>query len=142
MKRLKYISRFARPLNADELSRLADNAAIKNKELGITGILMASGGIFFQVIEGPRENIDSLFREIIKDSRHEDILLLSSEQSANLKRIFPEWNMKKIDLDAKSEARTETFRIILKNIFQMRQIIDEQAKILERSIWDEFSRTE
>jgi len=142
MKRLKYISRFARPLNADELSRLADNAAIKNKELGITGILMASGGIFFQVIEGPKENIDSLFREIIKDSRHEDILLLSSEQSANLKRIFPEWNMKKIDLDAKSEARTETFRIILKNIFQMRQIIDEQAKILERSIWDEFSRTE
>jgi len=137
MKRLKYISRFVKPLSAEELTKLTENAAAKNKELGITGILMASGGIFFQVIEGPKENINSLFSEIVKDSRHEDILLLGSEQSPNLSRIFPDWAMKKIDLDAKSEARTETFKVILKNIFQMRQIIDEQAKILERSIWDE-----
>ena len=142
MKRLKYISRFAKALSQEELARLAENAAIKNKELGITGIMIASGGIFFQVIEGPKENVDLLFREIAKDSRHEDILLLGSEQNPNLTRLFPEWNMRKIDLDSKSEIRTDSYKVILKNIFQLRRIIDEQAKVLERSIWDDVIHAE
>ncbi len=32
---------------------------------------MAKGGIFFQIIEVPEDNIDKLFTTILKDFRHE-----------------------------------------------------------------------
>ncbi len=51
LKRIKYISRFAKQLSTPEIDELAKIAGENNSKKDITGALMASGGIFFQVIE-------------------------------------------------------------------------------------------
>ena len=56
-KRIHYISSFAGQMSDNEIEVLASQAAKKNAEHDITGVLMAKGGVFFQIIEGPEENI-------------------------------------------------------------------------------------
>ena len=78
MKRIKYASRFSKPLTEKELDQLGQKAAAKNAEFEVTGILMASGGMFYQVIEGPAEAVDSLFAAIAGDERHTDVVVLGT----------------------------------------------------------------
>jgi hypothetical protein len=40
MKRITYVSRFARPFTESELSELGDFAAEKNRKIGVTSVLM------------------------------------------------------------------------------------------------------
>ncbi|MFC1852799.1 BLUF domain-containing protein [candidate division CSSED10-310 bacterium] len=137
MKRIKYISRFSKLMSSGEIHALVKQAMISNKENKITGILMASGGLFFQVIEGPKENIDLLYSAILEDKRHKDVLVLSIEE--NLKsRLFPDWSMKKIDLDKAADVRTEPLKVILETIFQQRKILDDLTNALERTSWHEM----
>ena len=62
IKRIHYVSSFAQNMSDDEIEVLASQAAKKNVENDITGVLMAQSGIFFQIIEGPEEKIDDLFK--------------------------------------------------------------------------------
>ena len=80
LKRVSYISKFSRPLTRDEVSKLAADAAEKNQAIGVTGMLMSSGGIFYQVLEGPVDAVDDLFKKIAADSRHRDVLVLSTHE--------------------------------------------------------------
>ncbi len=104
MKRIKYISRFAAPMTARDIERIAAQSAAKNRKLGITGLLMATGGVFFQVIEGPDDALDKLYSRILRDPRHRDVLTLRVEEG-NLTRLFPGWEMKKVDLDTATDLR-------------------------------------
>jgi hypothetical protein len=45
---------FAVPFCEAELEELEMRAAKKNKGLDITGVLITSGGLFYQVLEGPQ----------------------------------------------------------------------------------------
>jgi hypothetical protein len=72
IKRIHYVSSFAQNMSDDEIEALASQAAKKNAENDITGVLMAQSGIFFQIIEGPEDNIDDLFKSIMRDPRHEN----------------------------------------------------------------------
>ena len=137
-KRIKYISQFARPLSAQEIARLAEAAARKNAVLGVTGVLMTSGGIFFQIIEGPPEAVDRLWETIARDRRHTDVLLLSVEGGVK-RRLYPDWGMKTMDLDAASEARMEPLKAILHAILNQRRVIDTLSSSLERALWHELS---
>jgi hypothetical protein len=47
LKRINYISSFVKDLSDDEIEELARQAAKKNAENDITGVLMAKGGVFF-----------------------------------------------------------------------------------------------
>ena len=58
LKRITYVSRFAKPFSESELEKLGESSARNNEELGVTGVLMTSGGIFFQILEGPEEAVD------------------------------------------------------------------------------------
>ncbi|HPM78278.1 MAG TPA: BLUF domain-containing protein [bacterium] len=136
MKRIKYVSRFAEPMVGKEIAALASRAEKKNEKLGVTGILMTSGGMFFQVIEGPAEHIDDLYRSILSDPRHVDVLLLGVEDNIT-ERLFPDWGMKKIDLDEKSEIRLEPLKAILRSIIAQEKVLQDLANTLERAIWHE-----
>jgi hypothetical protein len=139
LKRIKYISRFARAMSEAEIENLGRSSARTNAELGITGILVSSGGIFFQVLEGPEEAVDDLYRKIHDDPRHTDVLLLGVAENV-AERIFPEWSMGHIALDTEATLRLEPLREILRTIFEQRQILDRLTGALERAIWTEISR--
>lgn len=134
MKRLKYISRFSKRMSSGEINAIARDAAISNRANKITGVLMATGGLFFQIIEGPAEQVDTLWRRILKDKRHKDVLLLSDEENVK-ERLFSKWSMGRIDLDTGSDIRTEPMKAILRTIFQQHSIMQDLMRSLEKSIW-------
>ncbi|MCL4235955.1 MAG: BLUF domain-containing protein [Deltaproteobacteria bacterium] len=137
MKRIKYCSRFAQPLSPEDIADLAARAASKNREFEVTGVLMTSGGLFFQVIEGPEHVINQLYHEIQADERHEDILLLSEETNVQT-RLFPKWSMKKVDLNESAGLRVEPLKTILRLAIGQQRVVDELKADLERGFWSEL----
>lgn len=117
----------------DELEALGKAAEKKNEELGVTGVLMASGGLFYQVLEGPSEHIDQLYSEISRDGRHTDILLLGSEDEVP-KRFFPDWSMKAINLDAASHVRLFPLKALIKAAFDQQLLVQNMTWSIERTV--------
>jgi len=137
MKRIKYASRFSKPLTEKELDQLGQQAAAKNAELGVTGILMASGGMFYQVIEGPAEAVDSLFAAIAGDERHTDVVVLGTEEDVS-SRLFPDWSMKTVDLDAAAHVRLMPLKILMQAVYDQRQLVDKMIWAIERTLKHEL----
>lgn len=137
LKRIHYISSFVEDMSDSEIEKLASQAAKKNAEHGITGVLMAKGGLFFQIIEGPEENIDKLFTNIFKDPRHEKIITLGI-QAGDLKRLFPNWHMKEINLDTTTSERLQPVKAILDAVHAQSAIIENLTEALAASAWAEL----
>ena len=137
LKRINYISRFVQDMSDDEIVELARQAAKNNKENDITGVLMAKGGLFFQIIEGPEDNIDKLFKDIMMDPRHEKIITLGI-QSGDLKRLFPNWHMKEINLDKNTSERLQPVRAIIDAVYAQSAIIETLTEALAASAWAEL----
>ena len=54
-------------------------------------MLVASGELFFQLIEGPDAAIDALFARIIADDRHRNVTIVGVEQG-DVRRMCPDWS--------------------------------------------------
>ena len=137
LKRIHYISSFVKDLSVDEIKDLSSQAAKNNAEKDITGVLMAKGGVFFQIIEGPEENIDRLFTNILKDIRHEKIITLGI-QIGDLKRLFPNWHMKEINLDTTTSERLQPVKAIIDAVHAQAAIIENLTEALAASAWAEL----
>ena len=136
-KRIKYVSRFSQTLGAAEIDALGAQAAEKNARLGITGVLMASGGLFYQVMEGPRDVVDELMRSINADGRHSDLVVLSVEDEV-AERLYPDWSMQTINLDAASHVRLMPLKALIKAVFEQRRVIDNMTWAIDRAIQQEM----
>jgi len=136
-KRISYISKFAHPLTRDEITQLADDAAERNRSVGVTGMLMSSGGIFYQVLEGPTDAVDRLFQKIVSDTRHKDVLVLSAQEEVE-DRQFPSWAMKKVDLDEDALSRLEPIKALLDAIVLQQETVQRLMRVLSRSVWQEL----
>lgn len=119
----------------DDLVRISEE---NNRKLHVSGFLMTAGGIFFQVIEGPDEAIDGLWEKIMQDDRHRDVLPLSIESGIH-DRLFPDWSMKKIDLNEMTNTRLEPLRALLETVMTLRKSADDLLGVLERSAWNELT---
>ena len=137
LKRISYISKFARPFTREEIRQLADDAAKRNTPLGVTGILMSTGDIFYQVLEGPVDSVDGLFEKIAVDPRHTDVLVLGVQDDLE-DRQFPTWGMKRLNLDDAAVSRLEPVRAILDAIVVQREGMQKLIRILSRSVWNEL----
>jgi hypothetical protein len=137
LKRIKYVSRYTKPMDARQLEQLGQAAAAKNQALGVTGALMTSGGLFYQVIEGPPEAVDELYAVIEADDRHTDIVLLSVEDDAP-SRLFPDWSMKMVNLDAASHVRLFPLKVLMTAVFEQRQLVDKMVWAIERTLKHEM----
>ncbi len=136
LKRIRYISEFSRHMSPADIEQLAQQSAVANQEKDITGILVATGELFFQVIEGPAKAIDDLYAKISGDGRHRQFLLLEMEQG-DLTRLFPDWAMRKLDLSDESVKRLGAARAILKAIHAQRIVMQNLRGALEQTMWQE-----
>ncbi len=110
MRRLYYLSRFARDLSATEIQAIGSIAEERNRARKITGFLVCLGDIFFQMLEGPDEEVIDLYHgKILKDPRHKDVVCLRNEECADGQR-FPDWNMNVIDLNDPTARLPVAFR--------------------------------
>jgi hypothetical protein len=86
-----YRSKEAYEMDAADLLKLLFDARAHNAAQGITGLLLHHGGRFMQVLEGPREAVQGLYRRIAQDARQLDPVV-EIDQAADV-RLFPDWSM-------------------------------------------------
>jgi class 3 adenylate cyclase len=132
MKRLSYISKFSRSLSKQEVDNIRKISQTNNCRDGITGVLLCCGGIFFQILEGEDDRIDDLYRRILKDDRHNQILCLKSELGV-VQRSFPEWSMEVIVLDENTDILLQPIKILLQTLGESQTILASytQSKVLQ-----------
>ena len=87
-----YCSRATALANDEAVAHIIETARNSNPEQGITGLLVFGSGIFFQWLEGPRDNVRQLMVNLRKDARHDSIVELSEIEEVR-ERLFPDWDM-------------------------------------------------
>jgi len=95
---LVYCSRAAPSIDDDAVARIIATARRYNPAQGITGLLVFGSGIFFQWLEGPRDNVLQLMENLKKDPRHQDVVPLSAVEEVR-ERLFPDWDMELVTSD-------------------------------------------
>jgi hypothetical protein len=112
-------------MDQDALEKIIATARHHNSRFGITGLLVFGSGIFFQWLEGPKDNVTSLFKIISADHRHTDVVLITKEDEFR-ERLFPNWDMELVaaeDIsavleDAMHEASDPKRKSTLSNMLQ------------------------
>jgi len=94
--RLLYASRSSKPVTAAVIESILEQSRKHNPALGITGILCQSGDAFMQVLEGGRTAVNFLYNQIVRDERHQDVVILHYEEVAE--RHFAGWTMGQVNL--------------------------------------------
>jgi hypothetical protein len=72
-----------------------------NAEKGISGILVYDIVYFLQLIEGDREEINNLYKQILNDPRHRDVIIINYEEIQQ--KSYFRWNMGFVHLADKRE---------------------------------------
>ncbi len=107
--RLTYTSRRT---CADAAHATAEVAAIQaissgnNQRAGLFGALVASPCRFAQVLEGPRDLLEATFERICRDTRHDDLLVMSFAPAEE--RVFSDFRLQVISVDTPPAADPET----------------------------------
>ena len=97
---------------------------------------MTSGGLFLQILEGPPQAVESLWKTIVADERHKDVLMLSDETVD--RRLFPDWAMKTISLQPSTAGRLGPVHTMVEVISAQREVIDRLLGSIERAVWEEY----
>lgn len=92
MKSILYVSVADPELVSDDIYQLVGNAQQRNREDGISGIMLYNGSNFLQLIEGEAGALNNCFDRILNDPRHSGIVTLRNDPVSV--REFPEWSMR------------------------------------------------
>ncbi len=88
---LVYLSTSRELLTDEQLTDILLKSQQNNTPLEITGALVYHDGNFIQLLEGPEENVLSVYAKIKKDPRHQNITTLI--QAPIQEREFASWSM-------------------------------------------------
>ncbi len=101
--RLLYASRARDPITNETIASILSQSRKNNPETGVTGVLcVCHGGVFIQVLEGGRDEVNRLYNKVLHDNRHVDVTLL--EYAEIPERRFSGWRMGRVDLDKVNTA--------------------------------------
>jgi hypothetical protein len=131
---LVYVSSAVRLLSLDEIAYLLKRARERNKEYGITGVLLYIGGNFMQYIEGPKDNLDIIYKIIRKDEQHTGLILVSRE--AIVSRQFGDWSMAYQTKDVEGYVGSPSERQLIEMILELPDDNPSTARIVLHSFWD------
>lgn len=123
---LAYSSRALTAFDDEALLELADCAAAKNEQLGLTGYLYFRNKLFIQYLEGEQKAVENLMAKIKTDPRHEVTSIVPLPSCPE--RIFPHWYMRFLGSDL-PKTQTPTLE-------------DELSFILETTAKDNYSTDE
>ncbi len=91
MVRLIYMSHFNGSANPHDIQDILAISRKNNEEWGITGALCYNPNYFLQCLEGPRDSVNTLYKQILCDERHQEVTLL--EYCDIHERKFEKWSM-------------------------------------------------
>lgn len=67
-----------------QVSKILSQSFLWNERVGVTGMLLYSGGFFLQLLEGEESALDETFARIEADSRHRNIRVLMRQPLEDL----------------------------------------------------------
>jgi hypothetical protein len=70
---------------------ILEKSTAHNKKENITGVLCQGSGLWLQVLEGERSQVNLLYARIMSDRNHHNVELLSMEEITQ--RRFGQWSM-------------------------------------------------
>lgn len=91
MVRLIYVSRMTDTCDMEAIHDILQQSRKNNAAKDITGILCYDPFFFLQCLEGPRDDVNALYRQILADARHSDVQLLAYKDTRE--RAFGSWTM-------------------------------------------------
>ncbi len=93
-----YCSRAAESVDEVAVDRIIEWSQRRNLDRDITGVLVFGSGVFFQWIEGPPAQVESLIASLNGDPRHYDIVPLDRSVEKR-DRLYPNWEMERVGAD-------------------------------------------
>jgi len=106
LSHLVYVSVRKEECTDEEIDKILAACKRNNPKLDITGVLLYSKTHFLQYLEGDYKEISGLYEKIKPDTRHKNVVLITTGPIEE--RTFPSWEMgsKEIDED-KVEFQTD-----------------------------------
>jgi hypothetical protein len=89
--RLIYSSEATEEMARTDLEQMLVESRLRNAKRGITGVLVFVDGVFLQILEGERDDVEDLMTSIRRDPRHRNIKVFHEEEID--RRAFPAWRM-------------------------------------------------
>jgi hypothetical protein len=89
---LVYASCISADLEPGQISDLVQRGRIRNRELGVTSLLVFDGACFCQLLEGDLGAVTALVSTIQVDARHSGYTVLHAGSQPGPRR-FPGWNL-------------------------------------------------
>lgn len=96
LTRLLYVSTAVGPVTTTVTGTILRSAQTHNAVSGITGVLCQGRGVYLQVLEGERNQVDALFARIALDKRHGNLKLRQQEDIQA--RRYGKWAMAHVDM--------------------------------------------
>lgn len=91
LKYLSYVSEQSHSINQYAIDQLLKKSRKNNETGDITGILIYFEGVFTQFLEGPEQEVNTLYKKITNDKRHHNLRELFSGNSTE--RFYGDWSM-------------------------------------------------
>ena len=104
LTRVVYMSRSVGSYPREDRAAILASSRHNNGMDGVTGILWAEGDRYLQLLEGPRDSVESTFERIARDPRHEHITVIDRGEQAV--RLFGDWAMAGLPGEGPSDARS------------------------------------
>jgi hypothetical protein len=97
--RMSYCSLSQQPVTHALVRELLMVSRFNNRRDHISGMLLADGSRFMQVLEGPEAAVRAMYHDIQADPRHRCVVELMREKQAT-ERWYPNWSMGYAELSA------------------------------------------
>ena len=101
---------------------------VNNEQLGVTGMLLYQNGSFFQVLEGEKKTVETLYEKIVLDSRHERSIKIIFEPIQE--RSFSHWTMGYASLSNEDLQTIEGLNDFFTEGRSLIELCETRAKIL------------
>ena len=110
-------------LTLDVLRKIARESSKRNRERGITGVMLVQGRSIVQVLEGEENPVRALYHKISQDVRHGGCTILLCRHCKE--RAFADWNMGICEVDP---ADADLFRLAVSSIKARRRQRDQDQR--------------
>jgi hypothetical protein len=109
LTRLIYASTITDDFAHSSIEEILRSARKYNEKRNLTGLLCFDTQYFLQCLEGSRAEVNAIYKTILKDSRHNDIIMLDYQEINH--RDFADWKMGYIPSSRISKNLTLKFSV-------------------------------
>ena len=123
-----YQSKAQDDFSPKDIELMLIKAKRKNKKHKITGCIVYSGNKFIQLIQGQKQEITDLYKDIKADNRHFSVITLLEKSSRE--KIWSDWSMAMLNFTGSSK-QVMSSRILLESYFETANKAQKKSEVFK-----------